>query len=137
MEPAILYEDNDALVIDKPAGLITHSDGRTQESSVVEWALARYPSLRDVGEPWVSPQGETILRSGIVHRLDRGTSGVIILAKTKEAHTFLAQQFEDRTAEKRYRALVYGHPAKDAGVIEAEIVRIRSIPPRWGVARSF
>ncbi len=136
MELPVLYEDSDVLVINKPAGLITHSDGRTQESSVVEWALARYPSLREVGDPWVSPQGETILRSGIVHRLDRGTSGVMILAKTNEAHAFLKQQFEDRTAEKRYRTLVYGHPAKDAGVIEVEIVRIRSLPPRWGVARA-
>lgn len=136
MEIPVLYEDADVVVIAKPAGLITHSDGRTEEPSVAEWALARYPELRDVGEPWVSPQGETILRPGIVHRLDRDTSGVMILAKTGDAYTFLKQQFGDRSVEKRYRALVYGHPKEDAGVIEAEIVRIRSMPPRWGVARA-
>ena len=135
MELPILYEDDNLVVINKPAGLIVHSDGRTQEPSVAAWALARYPELRDVGEPWTSPQGETILRPGIVHRLDRGTSGVMILAKTSEAYKFLKEQFGDRSTEKSYRTLVYGHPAQDEGVIEAEIVRIRSMPPRWGVAR--
>lgn len=132
----ILYEDADVVVVNKPAGLIVHSDGRTKESSVAEWALEQYPALREVGEPWTSPQGETIVRPGIVHRLDRGTSGVLILAKSSEAHAFLKKQFEDRSTEKKYRALVYGHPREGAGVIEAEIVRIRSIPPRWGVART-
>ena len=135
-DPTVLYEDDAVLVIDKPAGLIVHSDGRTEEPSVAEWVSANYPAVRGIGEPWISPQGETVPRPGIVHRLDRGTSGVMILAKTNEAHAFLKQQFGDRTTEKRYRALVYGHPAKDAGTIEAEIVRIRSLPPRWGVARA-
>lgn len=136
MEIAVLYEDESVLVINKPAGLITHSDGRTKELSVAEWVLARHPDIQEVGEPWTSPQGEIILRPGIVHRLDRGTSGVMILAKTREAYAFLKQQFEDRSTEKKYRAFVYGHPTKNSGVIEAEIVRIRSIPPRWGVART-
>jgi 23S rRNA pseudouridine1911/1915/1917 synthase len=135
MEVSILYEDTEVLVINKPAGLIVHSDGRTDEPSVSDWVIARYPELANVGEPWTSPQGKSIARPGIVHRLDRGTSGVMILAKTSEAYAFLKQQFQDRTTEKCYRALVYGHPKNDAGTIEAEIVRIRSTPPRWGVAR--
>lgn len=135
MEPTILYEDTEVLVINKPAGLIVHSDGRTEESSVAAWVLEHYPALADVGESWTSPQGEVIPRPGIVHRLDRDTSGVMILAKTNEAYTFLKQQFQDRTTEKSYRAFVYGHPSKDAGTIEAEIVRLRSTPPRWGVKR--
>jgi len=136
MELPILYEDADVLVIDKPAGLIVHSDGRTDEPSVATWVLAHYPMLADVGEPWTSPQGEVIARPGIVHRLDRDTSGVMILAKTDEAHAFLKHQFQSRTTEKSYRAFVYGHPSKEKGTIEAEIVRIRSLPPRWGVQRS-
>lgn len=135
MTPTILYEDTDVLVINKPAGLIVHSDGRTKELSVAEWALAAYPSLANVGEPWTSPQGEVILRPGIVHRLDRDTSGVLVLAKRQEAYLFLKQQFQERTTEKKYRAFVYGHPFEEHGVIEAEIVRIRAVPPRWGVAR--
>jgi 23S rRNA pseudouridine1911/1915/1917 synthase len=134
MEPAILYEDDSVLVVNKPAGLIVHSDGRTDEPSLADWVLNERPALRDVGEAWVSPQGETVLRPGIVHRLDRGTSGVLVLAKTNEAYAFLKEQFKNRTLEKRYRALVYGAPKEDAGVIEAEITRIRSTPPRWGVA---
>ena len=136
MNPSIIFENDEVLVINKPAGLIVHSDGRTEEHSVAEWVLANYPAMKEVGEPWESPQGETILRPGIVHRLDRTTSGVMILAKTVSAHAFLKKQFQDRTTEKEYRAFVYGHPKKDEGLIEAEIVRIRSVPPRWGVARA-
>ncbi len=136
MEPTVLYEDADVLVIDKPAGLIVHSDGRTDEPSVAEWVLDRYPALASVGEPWESPQGERVPRPGIVHRLDRDTSGVMILAKTQETYVFLKEQFQSRTTQKSYRAFVYGHPRADQGTIEAEIVRIRAVPPRWGVARA-
>ncbi|HEX8946616.1 MAG TPA: RluA family pseudouridine synthase [Candidatus Paceibacterota bacterium] len=136
MDIPVLYEDDDVLVINKPAGLIVHSDGRTEEPSVAEWVLTHYPHMAEVGEPWTSPQGEVVARPGIVHRLDRDTSGVMILAKTPEAHVFLKQQFQDRTTEKTYRAFVYGHPVQDHGTIEAEIVRIRSVPPRWGVRRA-
>ena len=135
MDIPILYEDADVVVINKPAGLIMHSDGRTLEPSVAEWMLAKYPQSKGVGEPWTSPQGATVERPGIVHRLDRGTSGVVILAKTPEAYAFLKEQFQNRTAKKAYRALVYGQPAEQMGTIEAEIVRIRATPPRWGVAR--
>ena len=135
MEPTIIFEDADVLVINKPAGIIVHSDGRTEEPSVASWVLKKYPELAEVGEPWTSPQGEIVPRPGIVHRLDRDTSGVMILAKTVEAYTFLKEQFQARTTEKKYRAFVYGHPTKDSGTIEVEIVRIRSIPPRWGVKR--
>lgn len=135
LKPEIIFEDSEVLVINKPAGLIVHSDGRTEEYSVAEWALEQYPQMKDVGEPWTSPQGEIIARPGIVHRLDRTTSGVMVLAKTAEAHAFLKNQFQDRTTEKTYRAFVYGNPKVDSGVIEKEIVRIKSTPPRWGVAR--
>ena len=135
MELPILYEDADIVAVNKPAGLIVHSDGRTVESSVADWVAEKYPALRGVGEPWTSPQGQVVARPGIVHRLDRGTSGALVIAKTPEAYSFLKQQFQDRSTEKVYRAFVYGHPSKDAGLIEAEIVRIRSMPPRWGVAR--
>ncbi len=135
MELPILYEDAEVLVVNKPAGLIVHSDGRTDEPSVAEWVLAHYPELAGVGEPWTSPQGEVIARPGIVHRLDRDTSGALILAKTQEGYAFLKQQFQERSTEKIYRAFVYGHTKAQQGSIEAEIVRIRATPPRWGVAR--
>lgn len=130
-EPLVLYEDDDVLVVDKPAGLIVHSDGRTQEASVAEWVAATRPSMEGVGEPWVSPQGEVIDRPGIVHRLDRTTSGVMVLAKTHEAHAFLKAQFQARAVQKDYVAFVYGHSKEDGGVIEAEIGRSRQHPKRW------
>jgi 23S rRNA pseudouridine1911/1915/1917 synthase len=131
MEPEILFEDEDVLVINKPEGLIVHSDGRTVEPSVVDWVSIHYPEMKNVGEPWTSPQGEIIPRPGIVHRLDRTTSGVMILAKNTKAHSFLKEQFQKRTIEKEYHAYVYGHPKTDSGVIEAEIGRTRTDPPRW------
>lgn len=131
----ILYEDADVVVINKPAGLITHSDGRTVEPSVADWTVSAYPETKQVGEPWTSPQGEVVLRPGIVHRLDRDTSGVMVVAKTSEAYAFLKQQFQERSSEKTYNAFVYGHPKQKSGTIEAEIVRIRSTPPRWGAKR--
>lgn len=129
--PVVIYEDADVLVINKPAGLIVHSDGRTREPSVAEWVLKHYPALKNVGESWTSPQGEVVARPGIVHRLDRTTSGVMVIAKTEAAHAFLKKQFQERSIEKVYDALVYGHPKEDGGVIEMEIGRTKTDPRRW------
>lgn len=127
----IVYEDADVVVVHKPCGLIVHSDGRTEEPTLCDWIVSRYPETRDVGESWTSPQGEVIPRPGIVHRLDRLTSGVLIVAKTSAAHQFLKQQFQDRVTEKIYRTFVYGQPKADEGVIEAEIGRSKTMPKRW------
>lgn len=135
-ELQVFYEDANVLVINKPAGLIVHSDGRTVEPSVCDWVLEHYPDMKDVGEPWTSPQGQVIPRPGIVHRLDRDTSGVMILAKTNEAHAFLKEQFQNRTTRKIYVAYVYGWPADDFGIIEAEIGRTKTLPPRWSALPS-
>ncbi|MBV9349375.1 MAG: RluA family pseudouridine synthase [Patescibacteria group bacterium] len=132
MQISILYEDADFLVLDKPPGLIVHSDGRTKELSVGDFLVEKYPQTRGVGEPWRSPQGEIIDRPGIVHRLDRLTSGVMIVAKTNDAHAFMKAEFQKRSVKKEYRAYVYGHMKEGAGTIDAEIERIRSSPPRWG-----
>lgn len=127
----VLFEDDDVVVISKPAGLIVHSDGRTEEPSVADWMLEQYPQTSEVGEPWLSPQGETIARPGIVHRLDRTTSGVMVLAKRQEVFLALKKQFQDRTVQKIYDALVYGHPKEDSGIIEAEIGRTKKKPRKW------
>lgn len=122
--PNILFEDKELLVIDKPAGLIVHSDGRTEESSVVDWILAHRPEIRGVGESWTSPQGEVIPLPGIVHRLDRATSGVLLIAKTQEMYRYLKGEFKARRIEKTYRALVHGEMEAKEGTIVAEIVRV-------------
>lgn len=137
MEPSVLFESKELLVIDKPMGLIVHRDGRTFEPSVAEWVLHHYPELADVGEPWTSPQGETISLPGIVHRLDRTTSGVLLIAKTAEMYQYMKQQFRERKIEKTYRAWVYGHmnpsnsSGQASGTIIAEIVRTKDVPKRW------
>lgn len=129
--PKILFDSGELLAIDKPAGLIVHSDGRTKEPSLAEWLLERYPFLKDVGEPWISPQGQSFPVAGIVHRLDRTTSGVVVAAKTNETFAKLKQLFKERRVEKTYLAYVYGHMEQEAGRIVAEIARSASPPKKW------
>lgn len=130
-EPTILYEDADVLVVNKPAGLVVHGDGRTHEPTLSDWLLARDPMMAHVGEPWTSPSGEVIPRPGIVHRLDRDTSGVMVIAKTNEAFTHLKIQFQDRLAHKQYDTLVYGHPKEEKGTIDKPIGRSPQDFRRW------
>jgi len=127
----VLVETNDLLVIHKQAGLIVHSDGRTVEPSVAEWIAEHYPAMREVGEPWVSPQGEKVRVCGLVHRLDRTTSGVLVAAKTNEMFAYLRGEFKERRVEKKYHALVYGEMEKNYGCVVAEIVRTSEKPRRW------
>lgn len=124
LEPTILFEDADVLVINKPEGWIIHEDGKTTDAPVVvSWFLARTPEARGVGEAGYAPAGTPLERSGVVHRLDRETSGVLVLAKTQDAHQFLKQQFKDRTIYKEYRAFVYGRIHDRFGTINRPIGR--------------
>src|SRR5689334_7904450 len=99
-QPTILYEDTDILAINKPAGLVVHSDGKTKQPTLVDWLLEKYPDIKHIGEPGRNAEGKEILRSGIVHRLDRDTSGVMLVAKTQEGFEHLKKQFQARTIEK-------------------------------------
>lgn len=122
-EPTVLFENADVLVINKPYGWITHEDGRTEAPTVVAWFCTRVPEAKGVGEAGYSPQGQALDRSGIVHRLDRETSGVLILAKHQEAHAHLKQAFKDRAVYKEYRAVVYGRLNDRWGTISRPIGR--------------
>jgi len=123
LEPTILYEDADVLVINKPAGMMVHEDGISTGETVVDWFLGKYPDAKGVGEPGRSPKGVSLERSGVVHRLDRDTSGVLILAKTAEAFSHLKAQFHDRLVKKEYRAFVYGPMREPWGTIDRPIGR--------------
>jgi 23S rRNA pseudouridine1911/1915/1917 synthase len=101
-------------VLDKPAGLVVHPGAGVASGTLVNALLARVRDLSGVGG---------VLRPGIVHRLDRGTSGLLLVAKSDEAHRALAQQFAGRTVEKEYLAIVHGVPARAAGSIDAAIGR--------------
>ena len=123
MEPTILHESDDVIVIDKPVGLLVHADGKTDASTVVDWFLARCPESQGVGEQANDQAGNELDRSGIVHRLDRETSGVMILAKTQKAYEHLKYQFQERLVLKEYRALVYGRINDRWGTINRPIGR--------------
>ncbi|MEM9382476.1 MAG: RluA family pseudouridine synthase [Planctomycetota bacterium] len=101
----VLYEDDDLAVIDKPAGLVAHPGPRQRRGTVSDLAVARYGPLPEV-------QGDD--RPGIVHRLDRLTSGVMVIGRTEAALEGLKAQFKDRTVEKTYHAIVHGVPRFDS-----------------------
>lgn len=126
MPPQIIKETKDYLVINKPSGLIVHADGKTVEPTLTDWILEHYPEIRDVGEPWVNGEGETIYRPGIVHRLDRETSGVMVVARNQEMFELLKSEFKNREVRKVYHAFVYGKVKDDRGKIERPIGRSAS-----------
>ena len=112
----IIYEDDDILVVDKPAGLAVHPAPGHPSHTLANAILSRLPQL-DTGD-WQRP--------GIVHRLDKDTSGLIIIAKNIHAHQVLMEQFKKRQVSKVYLTLVYGHLTPEEGIIEAPIGRDRS-----------
>lgn len=123
-----IYEDADIVVIDKPAGMVVHPAYGNREGTLVNAALARWPEMRAVGDD------ES--RAGIVHRLDKDTSGVIALARTQAALESLQAQFKARTTEKHYLALVEGVPPSGSGIIDAPIGRDPKRRKRMAVIRS-
>jgi 23S rRNA pseudouridine1911/1915/1917 synthase len=110
----VLYEDEDVVAIDKPAGMVVHAGSGVHEGTLVNALLHRFAALSGVGGA---------LRPGIVHRLDRFTSGVLLVAKHDVAHRNLAAQFSGRQVEKIYLALVHGRVASESGRIERPIAR--------------
>lgn len=122
-EPAIIFENEDILVVDKPAGLPVHGEGEDPAGTLVEWFLNHVPGAKGVGESRIGIDGQALERSGIVHRLDRETSGVMVLAKNQTAFDHLKQQFKGRLAAKEYRAIVYGAMKERWGTISRRIGR--------------
>ncbi len=130
MSIEILFEDEHIVAVNKPAGLMVHGDGRSDEYTLADWVLENYPGSKDVGEPIETKDGKTIYRPGIVHRLDKDTSGVMLIAKTTEGYTHLKEQFKNREVNKVYRALVYGEMKKDEVVVDAKIGRSKTFA-KW------
>ena len=110
----ILYEDPDFVVVNKPAGMVVHAGAGARSGTLVNALLHRLQQLSAVGGP---------LRPGIVHRLDRGTSGALVVARNDAAHRALAAQFRTRTVQKTYIALLHGRLQRDSGVIALPITR--------------
>lgn len=124
VEFAVVHEDAEVIVVDKPAGLVVHPGAGNADATLVNGLLARYPELAGVGESH---------RPGIVHRLDAGSSGLLVVARTPEAAASLIEQFASHESTRVYRALVWGHPAAPHGVIDAPLGRSRQDPLKMAV----
>jgi 23S rRNA pseudouridine1911/1915/1917 synthase len=135
LSKAIIYEDEDILAINKPAGIVVHPDGRTKEPSVSEWFGKAYPKSKTVGEPIKLANGEMVEREGIVHRIDRDTSGILLLAKTESGFMTLKRQFMEREIEKVYHAFLYGMLKEDHGTIKLPIAKSTSDFRKWSAER--
>lgn len=120
----ILREDDDLIVLNKPPGMVVHPGPGRSTGTLVQALLAHCGTLPGIGG---------MERPGIVHRLDRDTSGVLVVAKTESAHQSLSRQFKARVVKKRYLALVRGEVRQDSGRIEAAIGRREDDRKRMGV----
>jgi len=117
MDIKIIYEDKDVLVVDKPAGIVVFPEGETlksEEKTLIDYLIEKNPDLKNTGD---AP------RYGIVHRLDKDTSGILLVAKSSEALIFLQKQFKTREVEKKYVCLVEGTVKEDKGEIKTLMAR--------------
>jgi 23S rRNA pseudouridine1911/1915/1917 synthase len=130
----IIFENDEVLAVDKPAGLVVHSDGKTKEPNLTDWVVENYPEMENVGEKAVY-DGKEIARPGIVHRLDRETSGVMLLAKTQESFENLKKQFQERETKKIYNAFVYGPMKEEEATIDRPIGKSKSDFRKWSAQR--
>lgn len=119
-DPVVLYEDEYIVAIDKPPGLVVHKGVGTEET-LVDWILDRYPEMREVGE-----RDCRLSRPGMVHRLDKETSGVMVLARQQEVFVTLKKHFQKGKVEKEYHAFVYGNPREARGTVSLPIGKSRS-----------
>ena len=120
----VVHEDAEVIVVDKPAGMVVHPGAGHEHATMAAGLLARYPELAAVGDPQ---------RPGIVHRLDKGTSGLLVVARTPDAHRDLVAQLAARSMDRRYRTLAWGHLDNPQGVIDAPIGRSARTPTKMGV----
>lgn len=149
----VLFENNHLLIINKPAGIMVHPDGKKDAPTVTDWIIETYPELQGIGEPVTFDEKE-IDRPGIVHRLDEETSGALIVVKTPEAFAYFKQQFMERKIEKEYHAFTWGHFKESSGIVDAPIGRspsdfrrrlagrglrgeAREAVTKWEVAKQF
>lgn len=124
-----IYEDENVFVFNKPSGLMVHGDGKSTEVTLADMIVKEHPELSEIGEPYRSVDSgveKIIPRPGIVHRLDRETSGLIVVAKNQKTFSYLKRQFHDRQVEKHYTAIVWGVFPEKSGMINAPIARSKT-----------
>jgi len=115
----IIFEDKNILVINKPAGLQVHPSDCKQNDTLTNALIVQYPEISEIHDETV----DAYLRPGIVHRLDKDTSGVMVIAKNKETFEQLKKNFKDRNITKKYLALVVGNVEEESGIIEKPLAR--------------
>lgn len=135
MEIPILYEDENYVALNKPAGIKIHPDKNTEEYTVVDWVKAHFPTLESVGGVFDFGDEKTISRYGIVHRLDKETSGIILIAKNQDAFEYLQGQIRARKVLKTYHVFVNGRMKDERGVIDKPIGRSSGAVLRWSAGR--
>lgn len=123
----IVHADDHVIVVDKPTGLVVHPGAGNATGTLVQGLLARFPDLADAGA------GDDPSRPGVVHRLDAGTSGLLMVARTADAHRSLVSQLQERTVERLYLALVVGHVESPAGMVDAPLGRSGADATRMAV----
>jgi len=114
MELKIIYEDDNVLVVDKPPGIVVFSEGKEEQKTLIDYLIEKFPELKNAGLP---------PRFGIAHRLDKETSGIVLVAKNSTTLKFLQDQFEQRKVIKKYIALVVGKIKENNGEVETLIDR--------------
>lgn len=114
----LVSETEDFLIIEKPVGLLVHPTDKLEDNTLVDWLVSKYPKLKNIGEDPMRP--------GIVHRLDKDVSGLMIIPLNQKSFDFFKQQFKLRTIDKRYTALVHGHVSKDTDEITFSIGRSKA-----------
>lgn len=124
VEYSVVYDDEHVIVVDKPAGLVVHPGAGNPSGTLVNGLLARYPDIAGIGEAH---------RPGIVHRLDIGTSGLMVVARSVRAYHSLVYALAQRDVTRVYRTVVWGHLANPTGVIDAPIGRDHRDPMRMAV----
>jgi 23S rRNA pseudouridine1911/1915/1917 synthase len=143
VEFAVVHADDEIIVVDKPAGLVVHPGAGNRTGTLVNGLLARFPDLASLVEPRgpALPDDEAefrandIDRPGIVHRLDRGTSGLLVVARTPSATVSLVGQLTDRSVVREYVSLVHGTVESSAGIVDAPIGRSETSPTRMAVTQ--
>ncbi|HVX17076.1 MAG TPA: RluA family pseudouridine synthase [Acidimicrobiales bacterium] len=125
IELVIRFADHDVAVVDKPAGLVVHPGAGNRSGTLAHALVARFPEIASVGADPARP--------GIVHRLDKGTSGLLVVARTARAYEALVAQLAAREVQRTYRALVWGHPESGRGVVDAPIGRSAREPTKMAV----
>src|SRR5258706_12582608 len=121
----VVHEADDFVVVDKPAGLVVHPGAGNRDGTLVNGLLARFPEMAAVGDP---------ARPGIVHRIDKDTSGLLVVARSLDGYVALSQQITAHTVTRRYLALVLGHLDSPRGLIDAPIGRSVRAPTRMAVS---